>query len=316
MKRQVGIVGAGHVGAEVASEILRMNIADCVFVDVDLDRARAKALDLTQAAPLRGSSGRVVEGDGLRALRDCAVVVLAAGVPRGPGMTREDLLDINCAIMQDVVPRLVSVVPEAVLLVVTNPLDAMTYAAWKLSGKDARSVFGMAGALDAARFRSFLAGELNVSAEDVHAIVLGSHGDLMVPLVRYASVGGIPARDLLSPGAAARILESTRHAGTELVSLLKTGSAWYAAGASVAAIVDSILNDKRRVFSCSVLCRGEYGIEGVCVGVPTVIGAAGVERILVLELDEAESKMLGASVEHLGMLQEDVDRRIGTQPAS
>jgi malate dehydrogenase len=249
-------------------------------------------------------------GGGYDALSGCGVVVLAAGVPRGPGMSRDDLLDTNCAIMRNVVPRVMEVCPEAVFLVVANPLDAMTYAAWKLSGKAPRSVLGMAGVLDSARLRWFLADELNVSAEDVHAMVLGSHGDLMVPLCRYATVAGIPAIDLVGPEAMERLLERTRNAGTELVSLLKTGSAFFAAGAATAVVVDSVVNDKRKVLCSSVLCRGEYGIDGVFVGVPAVVGSAGVESIIELKLNEQERGALAAAAGHLRRLQQRTDAQL------
>jgi malate dehydrogenase len=294
----------------VANEIVRMNLGDCVLVDLRADEATAKALDLSHTTPIRHASAAVDGGGGYDALSGCSVVVLAAGVPRGPGMSRDDLLDTNCAILKGVVPRLMAVCPEAVFLVVTNPLDAMTYAAWKLSGKAPRSVLGMAGVLDSARLSWFLAEELDVSAEDVHAMVLGSHGDLMVPLCRYASVAGIPAIDLVGAEAMERLLARTRNAGTELVSLLKTGRAYFAAGAATAVVVDSIVNDKRKVLCSSVLCRGEYGIDGVYVGVPAVVGAAGVESIIVLKLNEQELGALAASAGHLRRLQQRTDAQL------
>ncbi len=314
MKHRIGIVGTGHVGSEVANEIVRMNAGDCVLVDVQEDISRAKALDLSQSAPIRNSSAVVLDGDDYRALRGCEVIVIAAGVARNPGMSRDDLLDVNIDVIAGVIPRIIDVAPDAVLIMVTNPLDAMTYAAWKLSGKDTRSVIGMAAALDSTRFRYFLADELAVSAEDVHAMVLGSHGDLMVPLSRYASVAGIPVADLIDAEAMEGILERTRNAGTELVSLLKSGSAYYAAGAATAVIADSIVNDKRKVLCCSALCRGEYGIQDVYVGVPAVIGGGGVKKIIELRLNEIESRALRASAEHLRLLQEKADKRIRPRP--
>jgi malate dehydrogenase len=306
MKHRIGVVGTGHVGSEVANEIVRMNLGDCVLVD----RRENVSLDLSHSAPIRQSSASVADGGDFAALLGCDVVVLAAGVPRKPGMSRDDLLDTNFGIMKNIVPKIMKVCPGAVFLVVANPLDAMTYAAWRLSGKDPRSVFGMAGVLDSTRFRWFLASELGVSAEDVHAMVLGSHGDLMVPLSRYASVAGIPAVDLVEPQAMDRILERTKNAGTELVSLFESGSAYYAAGASTAVMVDSILNDKRKVLCSSALCNGQYGIKGVYVGVPAVVGAAGVERIIELRLNDEESRALGASVDHLHQMQVKVDARL------
>jgi malate dehydrogenase len=307
VKQKVGIVGSGHVGSEVANEIVRMNIADCVLIDTRGDEARAKALDLSHSAPIRHSSASVTRGDGWANLAGCRVIVMAAGVPRVPGMTREDLLDTNCAIVREIVPEIVEACPDAVLLVVTNPLDAVTYCAWRLSGKEPSAVLGMAGALDSTRFRWLLASTLNVSADDVHAMVLGSHGDLMVPLARFASVAGIPAVDLIDWQDMERLIERTKNAGTELVSLLKSGSAYYAAGAATAAVVDSIVNDRRRVLCSSTLCNGQYGIDGICIGVPTVIGSSGVERIIELPLNEEELRALHASAEHLARLQERVD---------
>ena len=310
MRHKIGIVGSGHVGSEVANEIVRMNMGDCVLVDMQANVARAKALDLSHTAPIRQSSASVSDGGSFDALTGCSVVVLAAGVPRSPGMSRDDLLDTNCAIIKEIVPRVIRVCPDAVFLVVTNPLDAMTYAVWKLSGKTPGAVFGMAGVLDSTRFRWFLANELNVSAEDVHAMVLGSHGDLMVPLSRYASVAGIPAIDLIEPEAMNRLLERTRNAGTELVSLLQSGSAYYAAGAATAVVVDSLVNDKRKVLCSSAFCSGEYGIDGVYVGVPAVIGSAGVEEIIELRLNEQELAALRASADHLRRLQQRVDTQL------
>ena len=310
MKYKVGIVGSGHVGGEVANEIVRRNIGDCVLVDVQNDLARAKALDLSQTAPIRGSSSFVADGGDFEALHGCELIVLAAGVPRSPGMSRDDLFEMNFDIVRNAIPQIMRVVPDAPLIVATNPLDSMTYAAWKLSGKDSKSVFGMAGVLDSTRFCSFLANELKISSEDVHAMVLGSHGDLMVPLARYASVAGIPVIDLIEPDAMRKILERTKNAGTKLVSLLKTGSAYYAAGAAIATMVDSIVNDKRKVMCCSALCQGEYGVRSIYVGVPTILGAAGIDRIIELQLDEEELKALHASAEHLRQLQERVDKRL------
>jgi malate dehydrogenase len=310
MRHKVGIVGSGHVGGEVANEIVRRNIADCVLVDAQNDLAHAKALDLSQTAPIRGSSSCVFDGGDFGALRGCEVVVLAAGLPRSPGMSRDDLLDMNCDIIKDVVPKVMSVASDVPIIVATNPLDSMTYAAWKLSGKDSKAVFGMAGVLDSTRFCSFLAAELGISSEDIHAMVLGSHGELMVPLARYASVAGIPVIDLVAPEAMKRILERTKNAGTELVSLLKTGSAYYAAGAALAAMVDCIVNDKRKVLCCSALCRGHYDIHGTFIGVPAVLQAAGIDRIIQLELNDEESKALHASADHLRQLQQRVDRRL------
>jgi malate dehydrogenase len=315
MNHRIGIVGTGHVGSEVANEIVRMNLGDCVLIDIRENVAKAKALDLSQSAPVRHSSSSVSDGGDFAALRGCGVVVLAAGMPRHPGMTRDDLLDTNCTILKQIMPRVMNYCPDAVFVVITNPLDAMTYAAWKLSGKGPRTFLGMAGALDSSRFCFFLASELGISTEDVHGMVLGSHGDLMVPLSRYASVAGIPAADLLQPQVMSRILERTKQAGTELLSLLESGTAYYAAGAAAATTVDSVLNDKAKLLCSSALCQGEYGLNGVYVGVPAVVGAGGVKRIVELKLNEQEARALQASAAHLRQMQERVDALLVAAPS-
>jgi malate dehydrogenase len=307
MRTRVGIIGAGHVGAEIACGVITAGVADCVLLDVNSDLARAKALDLQHRAAARGSSACAQHARGYEDLRDCAVLVLAAGVPRGPGMTRDQLLGRNLGIVQSVMEGLRGIAPQAPLLVVTNPLDAMAYAAWKLGDREARSVIGLAGELDAARFRAFLARELDVSCEDVQAIVLGSHGDLMVPLWTHASVGGLRAVDFASPEAIQRVVARTKQAGTELVELLRTGSAWFAAGAAGAAAVQAVLDDSRRVMACSVLCRGEYGIRDVFVGVPVVIGARGAHHVIEVPLSPAERGALDAAAGHLASMQALVD---------
>jgi malate dehydrogenase len=306
MRDRIGIVGAGHVGTEAANELLRNGVGDCVLIDIDESPARGRALDLTHSAPLRYSASTVC-GGGYDTLRGCKVVVVAAGVARRPGMSRDDLLGINLGVVRQVAERLMEHAPDAVWIMVTNPLDAMVYAAIKTSGKNRREVIGMAGMLDAARFRAAIASTLGVAAQDVQGMVLGSHGDLMVPLARFATVGGIPVADLMEPSAMEAVLQTTKNAGTELVSLLHTGSAWYAAGASVAAMVDAIIHDSRRVVCSSVLCKGEYGIDGVCVGLPVVLGERGVERVIELRLNDAERRDLAAAADHLRAMQRKVD---------
>ncbi len=307
MKDRIGIIGAGKVGTEAANVILRKNIGDCVLVDVQEDPARGKALDLTHSAPLHHSAVTISASGDYAALRGCRVVVITAGMPRQPGMTRDDLLEINYRVLRELSHEIMAYAPDAVWLVVTNPLDAMVYTAARLSGKDRGSIIGMSGVLDAARFRAAIAQTLNVSAEDVHGMVLGSHGDLMVPLARFATVSGIPASDLMDERQLSIVLERTKDAGTELVSLLQTGSAWYAAGASVATMVDAIIHDSKRVVCSSVLCDGEYGIDGVCVGVPVVLGSNGAERIIELKLNASEMASLHSAAEHLRQMQLKVD---------
>lgn len=307
MNRKIGIVGIGHVGAEAANEIVRNGIADCALVDIDGQRAAGKCLDLMHSAALKHSSSICTGSDDYGSLAGSHVVVVVAGKPRKPGMTRDDLLQSNLAVIRSVVPQVVEAAPGAILVMVTNPLDAMTYAAWKLSGHEPSRVIGMAGALDSARFRAFLAAELAVSVEDVQGIVLGSHGNLMVPLVRYAGVGGVPVTELMGPEALDRVVARTVNAGTELVELLKSGSAYYAAGAAIARMADTLVNGKRRVLCCSVAARGEYGLRDVHIGLPVVLCACGVERIIELDLDAAERESLSRAAEHLGRMQRTVD---------
>lgn len=312
MKDRIGIVGAGNVGTEAANELLRNNIADCVLLDVRQSQAAGKALDLTHSGPLRHAATTIRGAESYADLKGCNVVVITAGKPRQPGMTRDDLLVENCRTMTGVVGNLMAHVPDAIWIVVTNPLDAMTYAALKLSGKDRSTVVGMAGALDAARLRATIAGSLGISAEDVHGMVLGSHGELMIPLARYATVAGIPATELIAPAVMDKILAETVNGGTRLVELLKTGSAYYAAGCAVASMVDAIVHDSRRVICSSVLCTGEYGTDGVCIGVPVVLGARGVERIIELNLDTGERSRFSSAVGHLKAMQDKVDLLLGS----
>jgi malate dehydrogenase len=311
MKDRIGIIGAGNVGTETANELLRNNIADCVLLDIRNSQAVGKSFDLTHSGPLRHAAATITGTDDYAALEGCSVVVITAGKPRQPGMTRDDLLSENVQTIRDVCGKLNVHVPDAVWIMVTNPLDAMTYAALKLSGKDRRTVIGMAGALDAARLRATIAAALSVSAIDVHGMVLGSHGDLMIPLARYATVAGIPASELLPPDAMEKILRETVEAGTHLVDLLKTGSAYYAAGTSVASMVDAIVHDSRRVICSSVMCKGEYGTDGVCIGVPVLLGAHGVERIIELDLNDQERSAFMSAAHHLKALQDSVDVVLG-----
>jgi malate dehydrogenase len=311
MNSTIGIVGVGRVGAEAANEIVRNEVADCALVDIDGQRAAGKCLDLMHSAALKHSSCICTGSDDYASLRGCRVVVIVAGQPRKPGMTRDDLLQSNLTVIQSVVPRVVEAAPDAILVMVTNPLDAMTYAAWKLSGLEPSRVIGMAGALDSARFRAFLAAELAISVEDVDGIVLGSHGNLMVPLVRYAGVGGVPVTELMSAESLERVVARTINAGTELVELLKSGSAYYAAGAAIARMVDALANGKRRVFCCSVAARGEYGLDNVHIGLPVILSATGVERIIELDLSPSEHDSLSRAARHLAQMQRTVDSLLG-----
>lgn len=311
MRTKIGIVGAGHVGTEAANELLRLNVADIVLIDINGEMAAGKALDLGHTCSLRGSSARISGGCDYRALSGCSVVVVTAGQPRKPGMSRDELLQVNFAVIKQTVEQLLEVVPHAVYIMVTNPLDTMAYAAWRLSGKPSNQVIGMAGVLDAARLRYFLAQEIGVNPSDIAAPVLGSHGDRMVPLIRHATAGGIPVSSLLDTSVLKRIVDRTVHAGTELVSLLKRGSAYYAAGVSVASMVESIVNDRKRLQCASVLAGEHYRLGDVFVGLPVILGSGGAERIVSFPLERHEQEALHAAVEGAGDAQKRVDAMIG-----
>ena len=293
MDRRITVIGAGNVGATVAHEIARRDLAkEVVIVDVKEGTAEGKALDMWQTSSILNFDSRVVgvTNDYLRT-RNSSVIVITAGIPRKPGMSRDDLIKTNAVIVKEVTERAVKYSPDAIIIVVSNPLDVMTYAAYLAANKAANKVFGMAGVLDTGRYKAFLAEALNVSPKDIHALLLGSHGDTMVPLKRYTSVSGIPVTDLLGDDVLDKIIERTRKGGGELVNLMGT-SAWYAPGAAVAAMVDAIIRDQHRVFPVCAYVDGEYGLNNIYLGVPCIIGKNGIERIITLNLDEAEKKLL------------------------
>ncbi len=307
-REKITVIGAGNVGGTTAQRLVETGWCDVVLLDIIDGVPQGKGLDLTEACPLVGSDGRI-EGTGdYKASAGSAVVVITSGVPRKPGMSREQLLETNARIVRDVVRQAMAVSPGAVLLVVTNPLDAMTYVASKVSGFPRERVVGMAGALDAARFRSFIAAELRVSVEDVQAMVLGGHGDSMVPLIRYATVAGVPLRDWLPQERIDALVKRTREGGAEIVALLKTGSAFYAPSASIVAMVEAILKDSKKILPCAALCRGEYGVDGLFVGVPVKLGRRGVEEIVQLPLSPEEQAALAQSAAAVKELCALVDR--------
>ena len=304
MRKKVTVVGGGNVGATAAQRIAERDYADVVLVDVVEGMPQGKALDLAQSGPVLGYDSAVTGANSYETTANSDVVVITAGIARRPGMTRDDLLRTNMGIMSSVVSEVVAHSPDAILLIVSNPLDAMVYHAHKLSGFPKERVVGMAGVLDTARMRTFIAQELNVSVEDVQAYVLGGHGDTMVPLVRYTTVGGIPLEKWLPQDRVEAIVQRTRDGGGEIVSLLKTGSAFYAPSAAVLQMVDSILLDKRRILPAAAYLDGEYGVSGVFIGVPVILGENGVEKVIELELTEEEQTGFQKSVEAVNELVE------------
>ncbi len=300
MRKKVTVVGGGFVGSTTAQRIVDAELADVVLTDILEGVPAGKALDMQEAAPISGTDARAVgittaSADDYRATANSDIIVITAGFPRKPGMSRDDLLRANYDVIRAVVEAVVKYSPNAILIMVTNPLDAMAQAALKLSGFSRNRVLGMAGVLDSARMSTFVAMELGVSVENVHSFVLGGHGDDMVPLPRYSTVAGIPLPDLLPPEKIAAIVERTRKGGAEIVNLLKTGSAYYAPSAAVVEMVEAILKDKKKILPCSVYLDGEYGIKGLFVGVPVKLGARGVEQILEIRLTPEEKAALEKS---------------------
>ena len=295
MRSKVTIVGAGNVGATTAQRVFDKGYADVVLVDIVEGLPQGKALDMLEAGPVVGSDSRVVGTNGYDETADSDVVVVTSGLPRKPGMSRDDLLLTNMKIVTAVVKEISARSPDCVLLIVTNPLDAMAQRALEISGFPKNRVVGMAGILDTARFRTFLAQELNVSVNAVNAFVLGGHGDTMVPLVDSSTVGGTPVGKLLPAERVTEIVQRARDGGAEIVNLLKTGSAYYAPSAAITQMVESILFDRKEVLPCTAYLEGEYGIHGLYAGVPVKLGANGVEEVIELELSADEMAALQSS---------------------
>jgi malate dehydrogenase len=304
MRRKVTVVGAGNVGATTAQRIFDKGFADVVLVDIVEGLPQGKALDMLQAGPVLGSDASVVGVNTYEETAGSDVVVVTSGIPRKPGMSRDDLLLTNMRIVTSVVEEIARHSPECVLLPVTNPLDAMAQRAYEVSGFPKSRVVGMAGILDTARFRTFLAQELNVSVESVSAWVLGGHGDTMVPVVGSTTVAGTPVASLIEPGRLDEIVERTKNGGGEIVALLKTGSAFYAPSAAIAQMVEAILLDKKQVLPCTAYLEGEYGIDGLFVGVPVKLGAAGVEEVIEFDLTADEIAALKSSASAVSELLE------------
>ncbi len=285
---KITVVGAGNVGATVAQYAVERELGDVVLVDVIEGVPQGKALDLAQAGPVHGYDARLVGSNGYEETTGSDVVVITAGMARKPGMTRDDLLFKNAEIVSSVVDQVAPRSPDAVLVLVTNPLDAMVQLAWKRSGFPPERVIGMAGVLDSARFRTFIARELDVSVENVTAFVLGGHGDTMVPLPRYSTVAGIPITELLPPDRVEALVRRTAGGGAEIVNLLKTGSAYYAPAAAVVEMVEAILKDKKKILPCAAYLSGQYGVHGLYVGVPVKLGRRGVEQVIEITLTPDE----------------------------
>jgi malate dehydrogenase len=299
---KIALIGGGNIGGVLAEMIAYRELGDVVLFDVVEGLPQGKALDIAEGAPLLGADARVEGANDYAAIAGSDLVIITAGLARKPGMSRDDLLKTNLGIMKQVAAGVKQHAPKAQVIVVSNPLDAMVYTFKQVSGFPKERVVGMAGVLDSTRFRAFVAWELGVSVEDVTALVLGGHGDTMVPLVRYCTVAGVPVSKLLPKAKIDAIVERTKNAGGEVVALLKTGSAFVSPAASAIEMAEAVLKDKKRVLACACLCEGEYGVSGLYVGVPCVLGAGGVERILEVELDAAERALFDASVEHVRKL--------------
>jgi len=297
MNKKVTVVGAGNVGATLAQRLADRELADVVLMDIIEGMPQGKGLDMMEATPVMGSDARVLGTNDYKDTAGSEIVIITAGIARKPGMSRDDLLNTNYKIVRDCVEGALKQSPGAILIIVSNPLDAMCQVAFKVSGLPRERVFGMAGVLDSARMRTFIAMELGVSVENTHAFVLGGHGDTMVPLPRYSTVSGIPITELLSPERVDAIVKRTAAGGAEIVSLLKTGSAYYAPSAATAEMVDAVLKDKHKVLACCCYLQGEFGIQGLYVGVPGQLGARGVEKIWEIKLTETERAALHKSAQ-------------------
>src|SRR5690349_1848941 len=295
MRKRISIVGSGNVGATAAHWMASKELADVVLIDIVEGVPQGKGLDLLEAMPIEKRDSYVIGTQDYADTANSDVVVITAGVPRKPGMSRDDLLNINHKIMKDVVEKVVQFSPNTILIVVSNPLDAMAQAAYKLSGFSRNRVIGMAGVLDSSRFRTFIAEELKVSVENVTAFVLGGHGDTMVPLPRYSTVAGIPITELMEQATLDRLVKRTRDGGIEIVNYLKTGSAYYAPSAAAVEMVEAILKDKKKIMPCAAYLEGEYGIEGYYIGVPCKLGAGGLEKIIEIKLTSEEDAALKKS---------------------
>ena len=308
---QVTVVGAGNVGASVAQRVAEAGLADVVLIDIVDGLPQGKALDLAEAAPVVGHDMKITGTNDYADTAGSDIVVVTSGLARQPGMSRDDLLSKNSGIVRSVVTQAMANSPEAILIIVTNPLDAMCHIALDASGLAPERVIGMAGVLDSARFRTFIAQELGVSVSSTHAFVLGGHGDTMVPLPRFSTAGGVPITELLSADRIEALVDRTRNGGAEIVALLKTGSAYYAPAASVTQMVDSILNDRNQILPCAAYLQGEYGVDGLFVGVPVKLGRGGISSVVEIELTDEERTAFNHSAESVRELVDAMARLSG-----
>ena len=306
MDKKVTVVGAGNVGATAAQRLAEKELCDVVLIDVAEGLPQGKALDLREAAPIEKHDAVIEGSNGYEASAGSDIVIITAGIPRKPGMSRDDLLKTNTNIMQSVAAEAAKHSPDSILIIVSNPLDAMCHVAMETSGFPKHRVMGMAGVLDSARFRTFIAMELNVSVENTHAFVLGGHGDTMVPLPRFSTVAGIPITELLSKERIEALVDRTRKGGGEIVSLLKTGSAFYAPASAAAEMAEAILKDKKKILPCAAYLEGEYGISDIFMGVPVKLGTRGIEDIIEIELTAEEKTELNGSADAVGSLMTEI----------
>ena len=295
MDKKVTVVGAGNVGATTAQRLAEKELCDVVLVDIIEGVPQGKALDLAEAAPIEKHDAHLIGTNDYDASENSDIVIITAGIPRKPGMSRDDLLSTNAGIMKSVTQQVAKLSPDAVIIIVSNPLDAMCHVAFETSGFPKNRVMGMAGVLDSARFRAFIAMELNVSVENTHAFVLGGHGDTMVPLPRYSTVAGIPITELMSKDRINALIDRTANGGAEIVSLLKTGSAFFAPASAAVEMAESILKDKKKILPCAAYLEGEYGINNLFIGVPVKLGANGIEEIIQIDLTDEEKTALQKS---------------------
>jgi malate dehydrogenase len=309
MRKKATVIGAGNVGATAAMRLAEKELADVSLIDILEGVPAGKALDLIEAGPIEKHDAKIIGASGdYGPARDSDIVIITAGIPRKPGMSRDDLLSTNMGIMAAVTREVAAVAPNAILIIVSNPLDAMCHVAYDVSGFPRNRVIGMAGVLDSARFRAFIAMELNVSVENTHAFVLGGHGDTMVPLPRYSTVAGIPITELLPQERIDALVERTRNGGAEIVGLLKTGSAYYAPSSAAVEMAEAILKDKKKILPCAACLNGEYGIHDLFIGVPVKLGENGVEEIIEITLTDAEKTALDHSADAVRKLVEDIKR--------